>query len=114
MADEIKRNKEMLKLVFFVPDSHVELVKQAVFTAGAGKQGNYDHCSWQVLGQGQFRALKGANPFLGDVGKLETVPEWRVEVIVEEAQLDAVLQAMKAAHPYEHPAYDVIQLIGSS
>lgn len=104
----------MLKLVFFVPDSHVEQVKQAVFAAGAGKQGNYDQCSWQVLGQGQFRALKGANPYIGELGLLETVPEWRVEVIVATHDLAAVLDAMRMAHPYEHPAFDVIQLVSSS
>lgn len=104
----------MFKLIFFVPDSHVKAVKYAVFTAGAGQQGNYDQCSWQVLGQGQFRALKGANPFLGEIDQLERVPEWRVEVLVSESDLNNVLAAMREAHPYEHPAFDVIQLYCSS
>ena len=101
----------MYKLIFFVPDSHVEQVKQAVFTAGAGKQGNYDQCSWQVLGEGQFRPLKGSQPYLGEQDKLETLAEWRVETILPRDKLAGVLKAMKLAHPYEHPAFDVIELI---
>lgn len=101
----------MYKLIFFVPDTHVELVKQAVFAAGAGKQGNYDQCCWQVLGQGQFRPLKGAAPHIGELEKLELVPEWRVETILPKDKLASVLKVMKQAHPYEHPAFDVIQLV---
>lgn len=101
----------MYKLVFFVPDSHVEQVKDAVFKAGAGQQGYYDQCAWQTLGQGQFRPLKGAQPHIGEIGELEVIPEWRVEVILPKEKLASVLKVMKAAHPYEHPAFDVIQLV---
>ena len=61
----------MFKLCFFVPESHVEQVKNAVFAAGAGRIGDYEHCAWQVLGQGQFRPLAGSNPFIGQQGALE-------------------------------------------
>lgn len=101
----------MYKLVFFVPDTHVDKVKEAIFAVGAGKVGDYECCAWQVLGQGQFRPLKGAEPHIGEIGKLELVPEWRVEVVLPKEKLAKVLQVMKEAHPYEHPAFDVIQLV---
>lgn len=101
----------MYKLVFFVPDGHAEQVKEAVFKAGAGQHGHYDQCAWQTLGQGQFRPLKGASPQIGEIDKLEIVPEWRVEVILPKEKLARVLKVMKDAHPYEHPAFDVIELI---
>lgn len=100
----------MYKFVFFVPDSHVEQVKEAVFNVGGGKLGEYSHCSWQVLGQGQFKPLKGSNPYSGTVDELHTVAEWRVELVVEEPLMQAAVNAMKEAHPYEMPAYDVINL----
>lgn len=71
----------MYKLSFFVPGSHVEAVKAAVFAAGGGRIGDYDSCAWQVLGQGQFRALDGSQPFLGQVGQVEVVEEWKVELV---------------------------------
>lgn len=100
----------MFKLVFYVPESHKETVKEAVFGAGAGKIGDYEHCCWECPGQGQFRPMQGANPYLGETGKLETVTEYRVEMAVEDAQIKAVVAALKLAHPYEEPAYDVWQL----
>ena len=105
----------MYKLTLFVPDSHVEVVKKAIFAAGAGRYTNaskasYDSCSWQVMGQGQFQPLKGAMPFIGDVGKLESVAEWRVETVVEDEFIQAVIQALRAAHPYEMPAFDAVRV----
>lgn len=100
------------KLVVYIPVDYVEQVKAAVFTAGAGKQGHYDQCCWQTLGKGQFRPLAGSDPFIGAKSKangaVEQVDEYRVEVLCEEARLEDVVQALKAAHPYEEPAYDVI------
>ncbi len=101
----------MYKLTFYVPDSHVEVVKTAIFAVGAGRYENYDSCSWQVQGQGQFRPLVGANPFLGELGILEVVSEWRVETIVEDHAIEAVIQALKNAHPYETPAFDVVNIV---
>ena len=101
----------MYKLGFYVPERHLELVKTAVFAAGAGRIGDYDHCCWQVKGQGQFRPLAGSDPFLGTQGKVESVEEYRVEVVcADDCATDAV-NAMRAAHPYEEPAWDVVKLV---
>lgn len=100
----------MYKLVFFVPEQNVESVKAAVFAAGAGKQGAYDSCAWQTKGIGQFRPLAGSAPFIGELDKLEIVEEYRVEVLVDEARIYDVIHALKQAHPYEEPAYDVTRL----
>ncbi|AZZ93433.1 NGG1p interacting factor NIF3 [Hahella sp. KA22] len=102
----------MYKLSFFVPESHMEAVKEAVFTAGGGKIGDYDRCSWQTKGIGQFRPLDGSSPFLGSVGEVEQVEEYKVELVVEDALIASVVAAMKLAHPYEEPAYDVYRLEG--
>lgn len=98
------------KLSFFVPDSHVELVKSAVFAAGGGRIGAYDHCAWQVLGQGQFRPLDGSQPFIGEAGQVEQVEEWKVELVVADELMVAVVAALKLSHPYETPAYEVWRL----
>lgn len=100
----------MYKFIFFVPDSHVEIVKNAIFNAGGGKIGAYSHCAWQILGQGQFKPLAGSNPYSGIIDKLKTVPEWRVELVVADTLIQEAINAMKSAHPYEVPAYDVIKL----
>jgi hypothetical protein len=100
----------MYKLAFFVPPSHVEAVKAEVFAAGGGRIGNYDHCAWQVLGQGQFRPLDGSQPFLGQAGVVEQVEEWRVELVVADDLIVQVVAALKRSHPYETPAYEVWKL----
>ena len=100
----------MYKLSFFVPDEALESVKQAVFKAGAGRIGNYDCCSWQTLGQGQFRPLEGSNTHIGSHNQVETVDEWKVELVCEDELLHKAVAAMKQAHPYEEPAYDVWKL----
>lgn len=100
----------MYKLVFFVPVSHAELVKKAVFSSGAGKIGAYDSCSFETEGFGQFRPLSGSHPFLGKENEIEKVRELRVEMVVESQRIKEAVEAMKKAHPYEMPAYDVIKL----
>ena len=101
----------MYKLAFFVPPSHVEPVKQAVFAAGAGRIGNYDCCSWQVLGQGQFRPLNGSQPFIGQTDVIQQVEEWKVELVVADELIHGVVAALKSSHPYETPAYEVSKLV---
>ena len=101
----------MLKLIYYVPEAHLESTKQAIFTAGAGGIGNYEQCAWQVLGVGQFKPVKDANPFIGELNALEQVPEWRVETIVSEEHASSVAKALKASHPYEEPAFEFIQLL---
>jgi hypothetical protein len=98
------------KLVFFVPESHLEQVKAAVFSAGAGQMGNYDQCCWQVLGQGQFRPLAGSSPFIGEQDRLTSLPEYRVEVICADKDIDAAVAALRLAHPYEEPVFDLWRL----
>lgn len=100
----------MVKLNFFVPETHLESVKQALFDAGAGRIGDYDSCCWQTLGTGQFRALEGSDPYLGQKGRVETVQEYKVEMVCEDALIQSVVAALREAHPYEEPAFDVITL----
>src|SRR5690606_16178467 len=100
----------MYKLCFIVPETHLDSVKQAVFDAGGGTMGDYDSCCWQVKGCGQFRPLPGSSPFIGKVNELESVDEYRVELVCEDACMAAVVAALKQAHPYEEAAYDVIRL----
>ncbi|MBA1197721.1 hypothetical protein M2396_002903 [Pseudomonas sp. BIGb0278] len=97
----------MYKLAFFVPASHVEVVKAAVFAAGGGRIGGYEHCAWQTLGQGQFRPMAGSQPFLGQAGEVEQVEEWKVELVVADELIQQVVTALKHSHPYETPAYEV-------
>ena len=100
----------MYKLAFFVPASHVDVVKAAVFAAGGGRIGDYDHCAWQTLGQGQFRPLDGSQPFLGQAGQVEVVEEWKVELVVADDLISQVVAALKQSHPYETPAYEAWRL----
>ena len=101
----------MYKLTFYVPESHLDEVKSATFAAGAGRIGDYDSCCWQVAGQGQFRPLEGSQPYLGQQGEVESVAEYRVEMVCADANVRAAVEAMIAAHPYEEPAWDVVGLV---
>lgn len=96
---------EIVKLEFYVPESHSSQVKTAVFAAGAGKIGNYDCCCWETSGTGQFRPCKNSNPFIGTEGEIEKVQEIKVELICEKKIISQVVEALKSAHPYETPAY---------
>ncbi|HLT13315.1 MAG TPA: YqfO family protein [Marinobacter sp.] len=100
----------MYKLCYFVPESHLEQTKQALFAVGAGRIGDYDCCAWQCEGQGQFRPLAGSDPFLGQRGELETVQEFKVELVCVESLIKEAVAALKQAHPYEEPAYEVFRL----
>lgn len=101
----------MYQLTFYVPASHLEQVKNALFDAGAGRLNGYDRCAWQTAGQGQFRALPGSQPYIGASGQLATVDEFKVEMICKEVCIQSVLQALLASHPYEQPAYAVIPIL---
>jgi len=100
----------MYKLCVFIPQSHLQQVKTAMFEAGGGKIGNYDNCCWQTQGQGQFRPLDGSQAFIGQLGEIETVDEYKVELVVKDDLIEKVVSSMKQAHPYEEPAYDVWSL----
>jgi hypothetical protein len=96
---------EYYRLEFYVPSTHVDLVKAAIFATGAGTIGNYDCCCWQTIGTGQFRPLSGSNPFIGTTNIVATVEEYKVELLCAANQLAAALAALKSSHPYETPAY---------
>jgi len=100
----------MYKLCVYIPQTHLEQVKQALFSAGAGVQGNYSDCCWQTLGTGQFKALEGSSPYLGQQNKTEYVNEYRLEMLVSNDCLKQVVSALRLAHPYEEPAFDLVQL----
>jgi dinuclear metal center YbgI/SA1388 family protein len=99
------------KWVIYVPRENAEAVRAAVFDAGAGHIGDYSHCSWSVSGIGQFLPHDGATPAVGSVGTVERVDEDRFEVVAPARARAAVLAAMRAAHPYEEPAFDIFALV---
>ena len=98
------------KWVVFVPRENADAVRAAMFDAGAGRIGDYSQCSWSVPGTGQFLAHEGAAPAIGNVGSVERVSEDRVEAVAPATARPAVLAAMRVAHPYEEPAFDVYAL----
>ena len=98
------------KLVVFVPTADAGRLLDALSDAGAGAIGDYDRCAWTTTGTGTFRPLPGASPALGRVGEVETVSEARLEVVLPRASRERVVRALLTAHPYETPAYDVLEL----
>lgn len=99
------------KWIVYVPAENAEAVQAAVFAAGAGHIGDYSHCSWSVGGVGQFLPHEGAAPAVGSIGKVERVAEDRFEVVAPARSRAAVLAAMRAAHPYEEPAFDIFAMV---
>jgi len=99
----------MYKLTFYVPQSHVDQVKEALFQVGAGRVGDYEMACWQCLGQGQFRPLATANPAIGKVEELTFVDEFKVEMICSDEFIKNVVKTLKEVHPYEQPGYFVIR-----
>ncbi len=102
---------ERVKLVYFVPRQALDATRDAVFAAGAGRLGNYEHCSFYTDGTGTYLGGEGSNPTLGQPGREERVMELRVETVVPRALVDEVLAALQAAHPYEEVAYDLYPLL---
>ena len=98
------------KVVVFVPDADLQKVSDALFAAGAGAVGQYEQCSFRSAGTGTFFGTEGTNPTIGEKGRREDVSEWRLEVVCPEATLPAALAAMRKAHSYEEPAFDVYPL----
>jgi len=97
----------MYTITFYVPESACEQVKNAMFSKGAGRYGNYECVSWQTLGIGQFRPLSGSNPTIGNINQITQLKEYRVEMICEKASLESVITVLLSAHPYEQVAYHV-------
>jgi hypothetical protein len=100
------------KLVVFVPREALDAVREALFAAGAGRIGDYEHCSWYTEGTGTFLGGKGTSPSVGQAGREERVAELRLETVFPAERQDAVLDALRRAHPYEEPAFDVYELAG--
>jgi hypothetical protein len=101
----------MYKLSFYVPESHLAPVKNALLAKGAGRYKAYDQCCWQVLGEGQFRPLANSQPYLGKVNQLEKVSEYKVEIICNDAAIKEVVQTLLSVHPYEEPAYEIYKIL---
>lgn len=101
------------KIVVYVPEDHADKLREAMGNAGAGKIGNYAHCTFTIKGTGRFRPEEGANPTIGSIGNLEEVAEERIETVCSGEKLQDVLKAIRETHPYEEPATDVypIELI---
>jgi hypothetical protein len=110
MQKEQTASDARYRLTVQVPVQHAEALKNALFAAGAGCYGGYDRCCWQVLGDGQFRPLAGANPAIGAIGREEHVAEYRIEFVCNEADLPAITDALYATHPYEVPAFDFVPI----
>lgn len=104
------RQSNLLKIVVFVPESHADAIRDAMGRAGAGKIGNYTFCSFSSKGIGRFQPEQGANPAIGEVGKLESVGEERIEVVCSRERLKKVMNAIKKVHPYEEVALDIYPL----
>ncbi|OQY68207.1 hypothetical protein B6D29_01100 [Microgenomates bacterium UTCPR1] len=102
---------ELVKLVVYVPETHADIVREAMGKAGAGVIGNYQFCSFSVKGVGRYLPVAGAKPAIGKVGKLEEVAEERIEVTCERKDLKKIITAVKKVHPYEEVAYDVYPLL---
>jgi len=99
------------KLVVFVPREALDKVRTALFDAGAGRIGEYEHCSWYAAGTGTFLAGEGASPTIGERGREQRVSELRLETVFAEELQEEVVAALREAHPYEEPAYDIYQLL---
>ena len=100
----------MYKLNFYVPKENKENVKTALFNIGVGKYKNYEHCSFETLGVGQFKPIDGANPHIGEVNMLEKVEEYKVEMTCKNELIEKAIKVLKEAHPYEEVAYEVFRM----
>lgn len=105
-----KDGQKECKLIVFVPDSDLAKVSDAIFAAGGGVIGQYEQCSYRLAGTGTFFGTDATNPTVGQKGRREEVAEWRLEVVVPESLVESVVSAMRAAHSYEEPAFDVYPL----
>ncbi|WP_298650351.1 Nif3-like dinuclear metal center hexameric protein [uncultured Proteiniphilum sp.] len=101
----------LLKFVTTVPLQHAESVRNALFNAGAGHIGNYDSCSYNLSGEGTFRAKEGANPHIGEIDRLHLEPEVRIETVIPVMKREEVFRALLAVHPYEEPVFDFYPIV---
>jgi hypothetical protein len=102
---------EIVKLVIFVPLTHADIVRKAMGDAGAGTLGNYKHCTFSTKGVGRYIPIKGAHPFIGEVGKLEEVEEERIETVCYKKDLKKIIAVIEKVHPYEEVSLDIYPLV---
>jgi hypothetical protein len=100
----------MYKLNFFVPSEDKERVKEALFAIGVGRYENYECCSFETLGTGQFKPINKAHPHIGELDKIEHVSEYKVEMICEETLIKKAIEILNETHPYEEVAYEVFRI----
>jgi hypothetical protein len=111
-AEGADRHRDLnRKLVVFVPREALDAVRNALFEAGAGRIGKYEHCSWYTQGTGTFVGGEGTTPARGEPGREQRVMELRLETVFPEEQQEEVVAALRRAHPYEEPAFDVYALL---
>ena len=100
-----------LKLVWFVPEEALDATREAVFASGAGRIGDYERCSWYTQGTGTFQGGEGTHPSIGEAGKEQRVAELRLETVFPEDRQEEIVGALRQAHPYEEPAFDIYALL---
>lgn len=105
--------QELVKIVVFVPETHADVVREKIGSAGGGRLGNYTYCSFSTKGIGRFKPGEGAHPAIGQVGKLEEVNEERIEITCEKVKMIDIINAIKTVHPYEEVALDIYPLIST-
>lgn len=100
----------MYKLNYYVPVNAKEKTKKALFEIGVGKFDNYERCSWETLGSGQFMPVANAQPNIGEINRLEVLEEYKIEMICHEDLIEKAIKTLKEAHPYEEVAYEVFKM----
>ena len=105
---------EIVKIVTFVPETHADIIREAIGNAGGGRIGNYTHCSFSVKGVGRFKPDAGAEPAIGAIGSLELVQEERIEFVCERVLARKVIEEVRRVHPYEEVPFDVYPLISET
>jgi len=102
-----EKETKNIKIAVFVPETHTDVVREAMGKAGAGKIGNYSFCSFSTKGVGRFKPEVGADPYIGEVGKFEEVIEEKIEMVCPREKLQEAIMAIKEVHPYDEVALDV-------
>ncbi len=110
----VPKTNTLKKVSVFIPQTHLQVVQEAMFNEGAGNIGNYSECSFYSTGMGTFKGNEKSNAFVGEVGKQHQEPEFKLEVLVDDIKLNNVISAMLTAHPYEEVAYDVYAILNSN
>ncbi len=105
---------EIVKIVTFVPETHADIVREAIGNAGGRRVGNYTHCTFSVKGLGRFKPIEGADPAIGAIGSLESVQEERIEFVCERGLARKVMEEVRRVHPYEEVPFDVYSLLGET